>query len=144
MSNAIAHRIGLALLLILLCAPCGAEPGTPVTCISAADGDDLWVEDAQGLRVRVRLLGIDAWEWNEEGGPEAKAFLQSLCERYPTMYLEEDPKADYCDRWGRNLRWVWTSDSQLVQRLLLDAGHARPFMVDTTAHPERVAPQDIP
>lgn len=135
---AVKHVLLFCFLMSSMAATAFAQPGTPVTCLAAADGDDLWVEDAQGLRVRVRLLGIDAREWNEPGGPEAKAFLQAICEDSPTLYLEEDPEVVSYDPWGRNLRWVWTSDGRLVQRLIMDAGHAERYTDQELAHAGRL------
>jgi endonuclease YncB( thermonuclease family) len=41
------------------------------------DGDTLIIEDAGGIRTRVRLRSINAPEMDEPGGPEAKAALEA-------------------------------------------------------------------
>lgn len=65
----------------------------------AIDGDT--VETSVG---RVRLVGYDAWEWDEPRGPEARYFLNYLCGG--TDYLDVDD-LEPRDRYGRILGYLW-------------------------------------
>ncbi|WP_167827655.1 thermonuclease family protein [Pyrobaculum islandicum] len=65
----------------------------------AIDGDT--VETSVG---RVRLVGYDAWEWDEPHGPEARYFLIGLCGG--TDYLDVDD-LEPRDRYGRILGYLW-------------------------------------
>ncbi len=71
--------------------------------------------------MNLRLLGIDAPEWNKPGGAEAKAFVEQWVAKNDTVDLEFDKKL--YGKYGRLLAWVWR-DNQLLQEEIVRAGHA--------------------
>ena len=62
---------------LLLAIPASAEEAHVLRVI---DGDSLRIE-LRGLEMDLRLLGIDAPEWNTPGGPKAKAFVQAWVDK---------------------------------------------------------------
>lgn len=102
------------------------------------DGDTLELETGE----RIRLIGVDAPESNEEGGAEATAFVtQLVLDR--TVWLEAD--GNDTDVHGRLRRYVWLtepSDAQdeaqirqymLNARLLIE-GHAEVMIIGNVRH----------
>lgn len=94
---------------------CEAEPapiGEVVTVQHIADGDTFTARDAAGVRVRVRVLGIDAPEAATDDKPaecgagQARAALASLLTVGAPVTLELDPKTEPTDRYGRRLAYV--------------------------------------
>lgn len=111
-------RASILALLLLLAAPAWGEE---VTLIRVVDGDSLVVE-MRGLRMRVRMAGIDAPEYNQPGGTEAKEFVKKWCgPKGSTLDLEIHTTA--YDRYDRLLAWVWRGD-ELLQELLVKSGLA--------------------
>ena len=124
-----------ALLFLALALPALAgvvtllEPGDKVVAqvLSVTDGDSLVVE-VRGLRVAVRMAGVDCPEWNAPGGKAAKSFTSKWLDRNKTVILEAaqdcyTKKPDCWDRYGRLLAWVWR-DGHLLQEDLVHTGHA--------------------
>ena len=48
------------------------------TVLHVIDGDTIIVRTAKSRRIKIRLYGIDAPEWNQPGGSDAKAALRQL------------------------------------------------------------------
>lgn len=88
--------------------PAAAEP---VALRSTIDGDTITVQDANGRRETVRLVGIDTPETGQGSralecfGPEASDFTAGLLGGIDTVWLEQD--IEDRDRYDRLLRYVW-------------------------------------
>ena len=107
-----------ALALLLAFAPCAMAEEAHV--IRVIDGDSLRIE-VRGIQVECRLLGIDAPEWNQPGGTEAKAFVEEWIADGGTIDLEYDKKR--YGKYGRLLAWIWR-DGHLLQEDMVRTGHA--------------------
>jgi len=116
-------RFTLTLILFLLATPAMAEEAHVIKVI---DGDSLRIE-LRGIQVDLRLLGVDAPEWNKPGGAEAKAFVEAWVAKGGTIDLEFD-RSRY-GKYGRLLAWVWR-DNELLQESLLRHGHAQVKWID--------------
>lgn len=101
------------------------------TVIRVVDGDTLHISvpDGDSSMTKVRLLGIDAPERNdEEAGqmyyaPEATQFAQQLvCGRSVMLYLDET--AGTRGRYGRLLAYVALPDGRILNDVLLLEGCA--------------------
>lgn len=125
----------------------GAVPaGVPAGAQSAVvervvDGDTVWVRvDAPGGPLppqathAVRLLEVDTPETRAPGeavqcwGPQATAFVEDRLPVGTTVWLESD--VEDTDRYGRFLRYVWTADGVLFNRVLVEEGHARAVLYE--------------
>lgn len=93
--------------------------GPTLACepVHYADGDSFRCRDGR----RVRLLGIDAPELDQGGGPAARASLERLLPRGRPVRLETDVQPE--DRHGRTLAYAWTADG-LVNEAQVRAGMA--------------------
>ncbi|XXJ19985.1 thermonuclease family protein [Desulfovibrio caledoniensis] len=105
------------------------EPGDRIVAqvLAVTDGDSLVVE-VRGLRMAVRLAGVDCPEWNAPGGKAATAFTSEWVDRGRTVILEAaqdcyTKRPDCWDRYGRLLAFVWR-DGHLLQEDLIHTGHA--------------------
>jgi micrococcal nuclease len=104
----------------------------PVTHI--IDGDTIIVRMG-GVDEKVRLLGIDTPEVDESRGPvecygkEASEKTTSLLEGQ-SVYLETDPTQAKRDSYDRLLAYVYTSDSTLINKILVEGGYAREYTYD--------------
>lgn len=111
--------------LLALAAPAMAEEARVLRVI---DGDSLLVE-MRGLRVQVRLLGIDCPEHNQEQwGELASRFSEEWCEG-KIVDIELGP--DRWDRYNRLLAWVWR-DGEMLNEQLLSHGLAITYMLEKT------------
>jgi len=95
--------------------------------LKVTDGDSLVVE-LRGLRVRVRLSGINTPEWNKPGGEEATAFTKAWIERGEVIDLEAAQdcfidKPNVWDKYNRLLAFVWR-DGVMLQEEILKNGNA--------------------
>ena len=70
------NNLIVAVLILLLAVPALAEEAHVLKVI---DGDSMRIE-LRGIQVDLRLLGVDAPEWDAKGGPEAKAFVEAWIE----------------------------------------------------------------
>ena len=84
--------------------------------IEVADGDTFQLKSGK----RVRLMGVDAPEYDYCGGQEAKARLQELILNKKVKLEEEISEA-----FGRALALVWV-DKSLVNQMMLKEGWGRP------------------
>ena len=73
-----------------------------------SDGDTIWVTDAQKVRRKIRLYGIDAPKANVSFGGESSARLQALVGGKPVRvtYAERDP-------YGCILGTVWLDGAEI-------------------------------
>jgi micrococcal nuclease len=81
---------------------------------------------------RVRLLGIDSRELDGSAGPEcgataAAAYVRDRVSAGSRVWLEADRQD--LDRFGRPLRYVWTTGGALLNREIVAAGHARAVLI---------------
>jgi micrococcal nuclease len=141
----------LALILfILLAIPAMAqdvtllEPGDRIMAVvlEVVDGDSLVVE-VRGLRMPVRLAGVNCPEWDAPGGTEAKAFTADWIARNPTLVLEAaqdcyTKKSDCWDRYGRLLAFVWRGDRMLQEDLLASGNAEVKYITPTGEHYQRL------
>jgi endonuclease YncB( thermonuclease family) len=98
--------------------------GEPVTVAAVEDGDTVKLIDGR----TIQLLGIDAPELDECGGPEAAQELTSAVSGVPVL-LHREPGRDV-DRGGRLLRYLQRGDRYVhtdVGNDLADSGWATPY-----------------
>ncbi|MCC7553033.1 MAG: thermonuclease family protein [Methanobacteriaceae archaeon] len=81
-------------------------------CNKVVDGDTIWVEGVG----KIRLVGVNTPEKNEDGFSEAKDFVIEKC-LYKTVYLDIDDKKNK-DKYNRTLAIVYTNDTNINQELL--------------------------
>jgi micrococcal nuclease len=99
-------------------------------CVKVVDGDTLDVDQPDGKYsgTRIRLWGVDTPETVRPNrpvdhfGPEASALTRGLCLGEP-LRLELLPHATR-DRHGRLLAYVYLPDGRMLNRVLLETGHA--------------------
>lgn len=109
------------------CAQGSAAPGTACKILRISDGDSLECS-LGGQRVRVRLLGIDTPELQQEPwGREARSFLQRLLPVNDVVRLETDVRER--DQYRRILAYVWTDSATMVNEAVLRAGYGVPYIV---------------
>lgn len=90
--------------------------GISALVVRVADGDSL-VAEIDGIRQRVRLIGINAPETDECFGPEAREQLELLTLNQ-TVTLVEDVAP--LDQYGRLLRYIYRGDSLINLELVAD------------------------
>lgn len=97
----------------------------PAAILEVIDGDTLVVTADLGFdvwyRVHVRLLGINAREKTDPGGPEARAHLAGLLSPGLRVLLQSDRWDKYG---GRALGYVHLSDGRDVAEVMADDGYA--------------------
>ncbi|MBN1360940.1 MAG: thermonuclease family protein [Sedimentisphaerales bacterium] len=105
--------------------------GRTFTVVRVVDGDTLHVNapDGDSSMTKVRLLGIDAPETNDEErgqmyyAREATQFAQQLaCGRSVTLYLDESGRSR--GNYGRLLAYVELPDERILNDVLLLEGYA--------------------
>jgi endonuclease YncB( thermonuclease family) len=83
------------------------------------DGDSLWfVVKADGRRIELRLLDIDAPEACQDWGPQARQALQELVAGKPVLL-----RAGAKDRHGRTLGRLEVEGQDVSRRMVIE-GHA--------------------
>lgn len=93
----------------------------------AVDGDTIAI-DMAGVTEKVRFIGVDTPETHKPNTPvqcygeEAAAFTKSLISD-KTVRLEDDPKDQDRDIYGRLLRYVYLSDGTFVNKKLVESGY---------------------
>lgn len=112
--------------------PAGAQPAV-VTRVVDGDTIRVRIDAADGAlpvgEHRVRLLEIDSPEMDtatdraECGAAQATAFLRDRLPRGTAVALEAD--REDTDRFGRALRYVWTTDGRLINQAVVASGNAR-------------------
>jgi micrococcal nuclease len=114
-----------ALLALAACSTTGEEaPEQDASVARVGDGDTIDLADGR----RIRLVQIDAPELGEGEcyGPEAAEALRQLLPEGTTLRLEADPRLDDVDRFGRLLRYVHLSETN-VNLELVRRGAAAPW-----------------
>lgn len=92
-----------------------------VELVRIIDGDTIEVQMPDGSNERVRYIGVDCPETDDEYGAMATAYNEQLLCLGP-LSLELD--VDEYDRYGRLLAYVWAGDTCINHRLVLD-GYAQ-------------------
>jgi len=95
--------------------------GELATVANIIDGDTIELTDGR----RVRYIGIDAPEYNECYGQEAKEENRKFVEN-KSIRLEKD--SSNTDNYGRLLRYVYVGDT-MVNEFLVIGGFARAWSV---------------
>jgi micrococcal nuclease len=99
--------------------------------IRVADGDTITVRFADGAERRVRLIGVDAPETNDE---REEVALRALLSRRFTVYhlYRRDVRLTYdfpqADEHGRVLAYVWTKEGALFNDFIIRQGFASAFL----------------
>ncbi|MBW9095685.1 thermonuclease family protein [Microbacterium jejuense] len=122
--------------------PSRPDDADDLTVTYVFDGDTIEVADpSTDERVRVRLIGIDTPEGTpapECWADEARAHLAALLPEGATVWAA--PDAELHDRYGRDLRYLWTDDGRFVNYELVAAGDAEALRIaPNTAHAELFA-----
>jgi micrococcal nuclease len=83
------------ILCALLCLACSVQAASYQARVSSVpDGDTVWVRPLDGSAPRkLRLLGIDAPEICQAGGPDARAALQALVAGQVLLVTENETDA---------------------------------------------------
>jgi endonuclease YncB( thermonuclease family) len=108
-----AHPVALSLLVLLHVAASPLSAATRV--LSIVDGDSLWVQDAAGARVEVRLAEIDSPERSQPYGERARRELAGLVARKYVRLEQVDT-----DRYGRPVVRVYVGaldvNAEMIRR----------------------------
>ncbi|TQL41942.1 nuclease-like protein [Homoserinimonas aerilata] len=107
--------------------PDGAET---MTIDYVHDGDTLFAANANGERLKVRLIGLDTPEVGEHAecfGDEATARLRALLPEGSVVSVAHD--AEPQDRYGRELLYLWASDGTFVNLSLVADGYGEALKV---------------
>ncbi len=115
--------IGLGLWFALVQASAQREPDAP-TCkvLRVVDGDSIECE-LDGAKERVRLLGIDAPELQQQPfGARSAAALRELLPLQSNIMLDLDVRER--DQYGRLLAHLWNEKGELVNEEMLRQGYA--------------------
>ncbi len=108
--------------------PDDSSNGTYFRVASVTDGDTIKV-NIDNQVTTIRLIGLDTPETNHPSKPvecfgrEATAKMQSLIGA-KTVRLESDSTQDNIDKYGRLLRYVYTTDGENVAHLMIKNGYA--------------------
>ena len=86
-------------------------------CLRVSDGDTITIA-AEGRKEKVRLIGIDAPELRQEGGPEARQYLEKRI-----LNRRVKVEGETRDRYGRLLGTVYLGEENINLSLVRE-GHA--------------------
>lgn len=101
--------------VVLLCCASVVQAETwQGTCVSVIDGDSLMVTHAEGKK-EIRLHGIDAPEFNQAFGRQARECLRDLVLQQKVTVEPLDT-----DTYGRTIAKVHTRDGCVNERLIAD------------------------
>jgi endonuclease YncB( thermonuclease family) len=107
------------LLPLLLGVLLGLYAYAPGKVVRVHDGDTVSLVSRERGLEKIRLYGVDAPEFSQPGGPEARAFLDSL------LFLQEvESRALDQDQYGRKVAVLRLPDGRGVNEELLRAGWA--------------------
>ncbi|QGY41997.1 nuclease [Pseudodesulfovibrio cashew] len=113
--NAFLPFLRVFCLLFVLCGWSAPSPAAETArFLSVIDGDSLRIE-YHGRTRELRLIGIDAPEWGQEYGTQAKAFTLKFCFGQ-TLTLEFDKERK--DRYGRMLAYAYLGDRMLNEAIV--------------------------
>lgn len=87
--------------------------------VKVVDGDGLYLA---GIKPQIRLWGVDAPEYNQHGGAEAKRTLTRLAlgKRIRCQKMDQD-------HYGRIIARCFLPNGQEINRLMIESGHAREY-----------------
>jgi endonuclease YncB( thermonuclease family) len=105
------------------------ENTTRAAVVRDVDGDTFEVE-IEGQREYVRFIGIDTPERSNCYYTEASGRTSTLTHG-ETVWLEADNSQADRDSYNRLLRYVWLSDGQLLNALLVQEGYAYEYTYRT-------------
>ncbi|MHA6669317.1 thermonuclease family protein [Homoserinimonas sp. A447] len=128
--------------------PVGAAPAPatavgPATAITAPDsavsmvvthvhdGDTLFLADATGAELKVRLIGVDTPELQPTAecyAVEARNYLQSLAPDGSTLRVAADAEA--LDQYGRSLFYLWTESGDFLNLRLVADGYGTALRIE--------------
>lgn len=118
--------------------PAGAPAGAvPVAVTNVVDGDTLDVRAAE-TTLRVRLYGVDTPERGDACYREATERLRALAGTQVLLV----PDARTQDRYGRELRYVFTSDGQSIDAALVAEGLALAWREDGSRRTALIAAEE--
>lgn len=94
------------------------------TVLFVPDGDTLALDPDRGgrVRLRVRLIGIDAPDVSETFGWRARHFLRHVLPEGTPVGYEYDKRRE--DKFGRRLMYVFAPSGWLVNQLMVERGKA--------------------
>lgn len=104
------------------------------TLIRVVDGDTIEVS-VDGVREKVRFMGIDAPESVDPRrgvecfGKESSTHLSSLL-KVSSLYLKRDSASANKDTYNRLLRYVFTTEGELVNKIMITDGYAFEYTYD--------------
>lgn len=104
------------------------------TVVKVVDGDTVHLDVDLGLetsrRLKCRLKGINAPELKTEAGKEARGFLTETLKSAKVFRVET--VKDRTEKYGRYLVLIYIGEGEVTANdLMIDAGHAEPYMIDT-------------
>jgi len=134
--------LGTVLALAVLCGLCFSAPASPRlipqpagslagTITYVYDGDTVKFRLESGEEKRVRLIGVDAPEYD---APQESARLSAfLARRFAYSKLYQKPvrltlDKEKTDVYGRLLAYVWTDDGTLFNEVLVAEGYAYAYL----------------
>ena len=98
------------------------------------DGDTFWATFSNGESKKIRLIGIDTPESvapdesrNTKEGEEASAYVKALLQSGDMVFLEYDAATE--DKYGRTLAYVYLTNGEMLQDILLKDGYAKTMTV---------------
>jgi endonuclease YncB( thermonuclease family) len=114
MKPMVYRRMAVTAAALLLAGAAAATPRSMEGQVTrVVDGDSLWLTPAVGPPVEVRLVGIDAPEGCQAGGPESRRALEELVLRR-TVSVRSEGRDDF----GRTLGTVMMDGVNVNQRLV--------------------------
>lgn len=102
--------------------------------VAVYDGDTITADIDLGLRVwlrgqKLRLFGIDAYELKGDQAARGRAARDYLRQLVLNRLVKLRTHRDATEKYGRWLADIYLDDGRLVNRLLIDAGHAVEYLV---------------
>lgn len=103
------------------------------TVVGVYDGDTITVDIDLGLRVwlrgqKLRLFGIDAYELRGDQAARGRAARDYLKTLVLHRLVKLRTHRDATEKYGRWLADIYLDDGRLVNRLMIDAGHAVEYL----------------
>ncbi len=125
-------RLLLFTILLLLACNSGSEKKRttlpPGTVTHIVDGDTFDMADSTGHIIRIRPIGINADEMNDNShgkkGPFAKAAKEYLTQLIDNKALRLEMDIQQTDKYGRTLAYVYVNDTVFVNAEMVKQGLA--------------------
>jgi micrococcal nuclease len=117
-------------------APAVTDTTVPESALSMVvshvhDGDTLFLTDAAGTELKVRLIGIDTPELQPAAecyAVEARDYLRQLAPDGSTLRVAADSEA--LDQYGRSLLYLWTEAGDFVNLRLVAEGYGTALTIE--------------